>query len=362
MPEQKFEPECLPVLIGSIPMDDHQKALALVMAYTPEIPLWVQLPAYPEEGMMAQFLPGMPGVTEEKDKYFIAASGERFEAELLAFYEAYMAETAGGEFSASSRFAMTPETAMGFFVFMDQISLLNASPAALKGQITGPITFTTGVCDAEGRAIFYNEQLRDVAVKLLAMKARWQVRQLKRFGKPVIIFLDEPALAGYGSSAFISISKEEIHACFTEVIDAVHQEGGIAGIHVCANADWSLLFESPTDVVSFDAYAYFDKLALYSDQIRAFIERGGILAWGIVPTLHAEDIDKESAKSLTDSWWEKVGKLEAMGIDSAKIRSQSLISPSCGTGSLSFSHAKRVLELTRAVSHAIRNTSSLNRK
>jgi methionine synthase II (cobalamin-independent) len=245
---------------------------------------------------------------------------------------------------------------------MDQIALLSASPVAVKGQITGPITFATGVCDAEGRAIFYNEQLRDAAVKLLAMKARWQVRQLKRFGRPVIIFFDEPALAGYGSSAFISISKEEIHACFNEVIDAVHQEGGIAGIHVCANADWSLLFDSPTDVVSFDAYAYFDKLALYPDQIRNFLERGGILAWGIVPTLNAEDIDRESAESLTASWWEKVGKLEAMGIESAKILSQSLISPSCGTGSLSLSHAKRVLELTRAVSHAIRNSREKNRK
>lgn len=361
MSEHGFVPGCLPVLIGSIPMDDHQKAAELVMAYTPEIPLWVQLPVYPEEGMMAQFLPGMPGLTEEKDKRFIDATGERFDAELLAFYEAYMTQTGGGESPASSPFAMTPKTASGFFVFMNQITKLPALPVALKGQITGPVTFGTGVRDAEGRAIFYNGQLRDAAVKLLAMKARWQVRQLKRFGRPVVIFFDEPALAGWGSSAFISISKEEIQTCFNEVIDAVHQEGGLAGIHVCANADWSLLLDSPTDVVSFDAYAYFDKFALYPEQIRRFIERGGILAWGIVPTLHAEDIDKESAESLTANWWEKVERLEAMGIESAKILSQSLISPSCGTGSLSLSHAKRVLELTRAVSLSIRNSKTRNR-
>ncbi|MFH0726250.1 MAG: hypothetical protein V2B19_07885 [Pseudomonadota bacterium] len=357
-----FQPECLPVLIGSIPMDDHQKASDLVMVYTPEIPLWVQLPAYPEEGMMAQFLPGMPGITEEKDKRFIDASGERFEGELLAFYEEYMAVTAGGEALASSRFVMTPKTANGFFVFMNQIEGLSPMPVALKGQITGPVTFGTGVCDAEGRAIFYNEQLRDAAVKLLAMKARWQVQQLKRFGRPVVIFFDEPALAGYGSSAFISISKAEIQNCFKEVIDAVHQEGGLAGIHVCANADWSLLLDSPTDVVSFDAYAYFDKFALYPEQIRQFLERGGILAWGIVPTLNAEDIDNETAESLTADWWDKVKKLENMGIESARILSQSLISPSCGTGSLSLTHAKRVLELTRAVSRSIRNTRNITRK
>jgi hypothetical protein len=355
MSKHAFQPECLPVLIGSIPMDDHQKASELVMAYTPEIPLWVQLPAYPEEGMMAQFLPGMPGLVEEKDKRFVDTGCDGFEAELLAFYEEYMAVTAGGEALASSRFVMTPKTANGFFVFMNQMAGLSTMPVALKGQITGPVTFGTGVCDAQGRAIFYNEQLRDAAVKLLALKARWQVQQLKRFERPVIIFFDEPALAGYGSSAFISISKEEIQGCFKEVIDAVHQEGGLAGIHVCANADWSLLLDSPTDVVSFDAYAYFDKLALYPGEIRRFLKRGGILAWGIVPTLNAEDIDRESAESLTASWWEKVKTLEALGIESADILSQSLISPSCGTGSLSLSHAKRVLELTRAVSQSIRN-------
>jgi hypothetical protein len=340
-------------------MDDHQKASELVMAYTPEIPLWVQLPAYPEEGMMAQFLPGMPGLTEEKDERFIDAAGERFEAELLAFYEEYMAVTTGGEALTSSRFVMTPETANGFFVFMNQIEGLSTMPVALKGQITGPVTFGLGVCDAGGRAIFYNEQLRDAAVKLLALKARWQVQQLKRFGRPVVIFFDEPALAGYGSSAFISISKEEIQACFNEVIAAVHQEGGLAGIHVCANADWSLLLDSPADVVSFDAYAYFDKLALYPEEIRRFFERGGILAWGIVPTLNAEDIDKESAESLTTGWWEKVKTLEALGIESAKTLAQSLISPSCGTGSLSLSHAKRVLDLTRAVSRLIRKGTGM---
>jgi hypothetical protein len=218
------------------------------------------------------------------------------------------------------------------------------------------------VCDAEGRAIFYNEQLRDAAVKLLAMKARWQVQQLKRFGRPVLIFFDEPGLAGYGSSAFISISKAEIQSCLKEVIDAVHQEGGLAGIHVCANADWSLLLESSTDVVSFDAYAYFDKFALYPEQIRRFLERGGILAWGIVPTLNAEDIDNETAESLTAGWWEKVKKLERMGIESARIQSQALISPSCGTGSLSLLHAKRVLALTRSVSQSIRYTRNINLK
>lgn len=353
-----FRPDCLPVLIGSIPIDDHHEAAELVTVHTPEIPLWVQLPAFREEGMMAQFLPGMPGLTEEEDKQFVDATSDRFQAELLAFYEEYVAVTEGGADLASSRFTLTPAVAKGFYVFMDQIENRAEPPVAVKAQITGPITFATGVCDADGRAIFYDEQLRDAAVKLIAMKARWQVQQLKRFGRPVVIFFDEPALAGYGSSAFISITKEDILSCFEEVLKAVHQEGAVAGIHVCANADWSLVLDSSTDVLSFDAYAYFDRLVLYPDQLRIFMERGGILAWGIVPTLNAADIDKETADTLTASWWEKARKIEAMGISRSKLISQSLITPSCGTGSLSLAHAQKVLELTQAVARQIRSANA----
>ena len=142
------------------------------------------------------------------------------------------------------------------------------------------MTFTTGVTDRQGRAIFYDPQTRDAAVKLLALKARWQVRRLSAFARTVIVFLDEPALAGFGSSEMISISREEISACLGEVVDAVHAEGGLAGIHVCANTDWSVVISGAMDIVNFDAYAYFDRFVLYPNEIRAFIAAGGILAWG----------------------------------------------------------------------------------
>jgi hypothetical protein len=102
------------------------------------------------------------------------------------------------------------------------------------------------------------------------MKARWQTRQLSKSGKPVILFFDEPALTGFGSSAFISISREEVFRCFEEVFEAVHSEGGLAGVHVCANADWSLILDSSADIVSFDAYEYFDTFILYSNKSKHF--------------------------------------------------------------------------------------------
>ena len=206
---------------------------------------------------------------------------------------------------------------------------------------------------AYGQKPSYDDRLRDAMVKLLALKACWQVRQLKRFGCPVIIFFDEPALVGFGSSAFISISKEEVAACFREVTESVQKEGGLTGIHVCANAEWPIILDSPADIVSFDAYGFFERFSLYPDHIRKFMAKGGVLAWGIVPTLSVEDLEKETADSLFVKWKAQAETIESFGIDRSIIKAQSLITPSCGTGSLHLEHAIKVLQLTRQVSERV---------
>ncbi len=351
----RLQADCLPVLIGSIPYEDHQEATDLVLDYTPEIPLWVQLPLYRDEGMMAQFLPGLPGYRRDGDTDYVDTGDEGFEQELLAFYEEYMAVTEGGQTLGETRFKLEPDRAEGFYTLLRTVESRGLSLTGIKGQITGPITFATGVKDQNKKAVFYEEQLRDAAIKLLALKAAWQVEQLARFQVPVILFFDEPALAGFGSSEFISISKQDVLSSFAEITEQVHARGGLAGVHVCANADWSLVLDSNVDILSFDAYSYFDKLLLYSDELRRFLDAGKILAWGIVPTMEAEEIDKESVDSLASQFWARFEALRKQtGLEGKQLMSQSLITPSCGTGSLTRERAEKVLQLTRGLSERIR--------
>lgn len=351
--QDTFRPAARATLIGSLPVADYTQALELIIAHTPDIPLWPQLPSNPLERMMNQFVEGLPGVVETENTTYFDLSAPDFEAEQLAFYEEYLAAIEAPLNLLSSRFAVSAARARGIYD-LKKIAGQYPQILALKGQITGPFTLLTGLADQDHRLGYYNETFREMAVKALAMKAAWQVEFLKSLQLPVIIFIDEPALAGLGSSAFIGIAKEDIAQDLSEVIGAIKQAGGLAGIHVCANTDWNFLLALDLDILSFDAHGFFDRLITCKEQIHDFLERGGVLAWGIVPTADAAGIMSESCDSLVALWERQTDLLAGGRWDKAAIIAQSMITPSCGTGAISLEAAQRVLALTRDVSAAIR--------
>jgi len=352
---------CKSLLIGSLPMDDHELATKMVFDYSPEIPLWVQLPKYIQEGMIRQFIPGMPGVTIEENRIYIDTKKDTFEQELVAYYEEYLSTAQNSSALEKSRFALSKETGKGFFVFLDWLRKNQPSVFTLKGQVTGPITLGIGVNDQDGRSIFYDDTLRDLLAKHVAMNAKWQVLQLSKYSsRQPIIFFDEPGVVSFGASAYISISREQVMEALGCGIDAVHEANGLAGIHICANGDWSLALQSEADILSFDAYSYFDNLILFKEDIRKFLSQGRILAWGIVPTSRPEDIENETTQSLLKKWESQMIAIKELGFSEQTIMAQSLITPSCGTGSLTLDQTQKVLALTQELSELLKQKCDSN--
>ncbi|MGE5255682.1 MAG: hypothetical protein ACM3KE_03370 [Hyphomicrobiales bacterium] len=350
-----FQGNCLPCLIGSLPLTDYAQAADLVWKYTPEIPIWVQLPKVPGETITRQFAAGLPGLADAGGRVFVDTAGPDFDKSLLSFYEEALALHEPTGDLDRSRFGLTPDSAKGFFELISRGMRQPSPPHAVKGQIIGPVTFGTSLCDRQGKAIFYDPQLRDVSVRLLALRARWQVRRLAALDCPVLLFIDDPALTGFGSSLYIGLSREAISQSLGAVIDAVHLEGGLAGVHVCANADWTLILDSAADIVSLDAYAYFDQFVIFREALRRFVNRGGLIAWGLVPTLSPEDLERETSERLLAQWLSKTAQVERLGIDRTRLLAQSLITPACGMGTLSMELALKGLQLTRELSDRIRN-------
>ncbi|MCM8766026.1 MAG: hypothetical protein NC920_04195, partial [Candidatus Omnitrophica bacterium] len=249
-------------------------------------------------------------------------------------------------------FAMSEEYAQGLYEFLKQIKKKIFSFNYLKGQITGPVSFLLTVTDEERRPLIYNEEVADVILKVLTLKALWQVRRIKEVSEKVIIFIDEPYLVSIGSG-FVNLDPQKVLTHLNEMIEVIQQEKVIVGIHCCGNTDWGLLTQTKIDIISFDAYNFSESLALYAEQINRFLKRGGAIAWGIVPTmLEPKEID---SSGLFERLNKLIRLLSDRGIEKGLLVENSLVTPSCGLGSYSSQKGEIVLRITHELSERMRD-------
>jgi methionine synthase II (cobalamin-independent) len=327
--------------IGSFPHQGEKEVFGLILKNFPEIPFWPQLPKRSFlEGMVVQYSEGFPSLRwNEKEQRVWVDTSLGFEKEIEKFYQ----RLEGGELEP---FQITEDFAKGLRILKDLSSEDHRKEIKyIKGQVTGPITFGLALTDQEGKPIFYDPTLRDILVKHLSLKARWIEKRFNDFfpGIPTILFFDEPSLSSFGS-AFSNLSREDVIHSLNECFDAVK---GLKGVHCCGNTDWSVLLSTNLDILSFDAYGYLETLSLYPKELKAFLERGGILAWGIVPT--SEVIIKEEAEILVKRFKEGVETLSKKGVDQSLLQ-RAILTPSCGTASLPIPLAEKVCRITAEVS------------
>jgi methionine synthase II (cobalamin-independent) len=223
-------------------------------------------------------------------------------------------------------------------------------PLAVKGHVTGPVSFGFTLTDEARKPIFYHQAIMEAVTQTLRMKIRWQVKRLQSVNPRVVIFIDEPYLGAMGS-ALIRLSPEEILEHIGALIGEIRESGAVSGIHCCANTDWGLLLRSGVDIISFDAYSYGDKFLLFQDALPPFLEKGGLLCWGIVPT--SAEVEQEDSQSLLRRMEPYLQKLETRGFPREMILRSSLISPSCGMGTLPLDTARTVMGLTIEVSSTL---------
>ncbi|KPK50520.1 MAG: hypothetical protein AMK72_02070 [Planctomycetes bacterium SM23_25] len=322
--------------IGSLPLTDAEEAASFVLEADLTIPFWPQLPnRYFLEQMIPQYSGGMPCVLPVPSDGKVVLEPAAQYRELEKFYEKYLSEEPGA-------FAVAQEAAAGLYAF--ERSAAGRTWPVVKGQVTGPVTFCTGISGPDKKPLYADEELRDAAAKLLCRKAQWQVDRLGSLAsKAVMIFVDEPVLAAYGSSAYLGISAGDVHELVGEVLEGIHSAGGITGIHVCGNSDWGMVLRTGVQVLNFDAYQFGTRLALYPEAVQALLQRGGYVAWGIVPTTPA--VEKETPDSLARRFDGCIDALADKGLSRELLLDHSMITPSCGAGSLSPKAAGRVFEL-----------------
>ncbi len=331
----------LPLVFGGLPHTDVFEAWDVSLSRLPEIPCWPRLPRKSYlENMYTQFSERFPGITLD-DAAIHVDRRKDIDRGLEVLYLAYLEDDlAYGRISGAY--------AAGLDALRRGDIAFPREPLAIRGEITGPVSWGLTIVDENRRPILYDDVMEDAVAKHLRLKAAWQEEALQRFCPRTIMIVNEPYMASYSSTS-VALSATRTVELFEDVFAGLQ---GLKGIYCSGATDWSVLTSTSADLLCFDAYDYVQSLADYAEDVAAFMARGGILVWGIVPA--GAPARSESAESLVARLEAAIELLSKAGVPREQLISQGMISPSTSLGALSVSLAEQVLDLTQAVSVELR--------
>ncbi len=285
---------------------------ALQMALSLDVPFWPQLPNYSYyEDMYVQAAEHFPGIVLDLAKRTLRFSVDKFaeelEAALLRFDDPTFFDVSETYSAVYHRFLKSPDL---------------AGRPAIRGQLEGPISFGFNILDQDERPILFDDTVRPFMLDFMAKRLNAQLARLKQLNPKAFMFVDEPglqflfsAMAGYGDLK----AKGDLDQFFAQVDRP-------RGIHLCGNPDWDFLLNLDLEVLSLDVYTNAEVFASYAKSIARFLDRGGVIVWGIVPT-GFEAFAQEEIPGLLQRLETIWNTLTAKGIDRELLISRAMLSP-----------------------------------
>ncbi|MEW6274394.1 MAG: hypothetical protein AB1556_04680 [Bacillota bacterium] len=340
-----FKGNCRTTAMGILPHTDVERAVDL--ALTLDIPFWPQLPRYSfYEDMYVQVSEHFPGIRIDEEK-------QRIHLNLAAFYEELpeYAQKSADE----ALFSLSPQYSAALRAFLARDL---SGYAAVRGQCIGPLSYGLKITTEDLKPIIYNDDVRMFLFDFIARKVNAQVKQLQAVHPNVFVWVDEPGLEIlFGSfTGYPSGRAKEDFAGFLAQIE------GLKGVHLCGNPDWSFLLQGLNlDILSVDIFGNGYIFTRYAEEIKAFLEAGGILSWGIVPTL-TEELSAEGVLSLVERLEGFWAYLEARGLHRELILSRAWLAPArcCLVNADGHVTVEKAFAVLREVSRVLREKYRLD--
>lgn len=313
----------LATTIGSLPHEDPLAAAAFVLEHSPHLPAAPSLPNRSgRERMIAQAAWGIPGVTvlpdgslEVDDRAIdprAPLTEDGIDGDPFVSLRAFLAAVAGRR---------TP----------------------IKLQLTGPVTL--------GIALLSLGVPAERAFAVAGAAARARARALLAAAgeaapmAPLVVFVDEPGLTAAMDAAFPLDPNRTIDLVSSTL--AAIEPHAVTGVHCCGMADWRVVLQAGPQILSLPVEM---GAAQHAGAISAFLERGGWVAWGAVPTTGPLGATPERLwQHLSAEWC----ALTQGGCDPVLLREQALVTPACGLATHGLAQAELVVTLTKQVARRL---------
>lgn len=323
--------EC--VAIGSLPYKNPDKAMNIIKKYSSQIPCWPQLVKLNQnEDILNQFL-------ENMSLFFVDKIDE--------FNSDYKTIISNINCREIEKYGISKNYSAAFPLFEHLVA--SNRPKFAKGQITGPYTILKSIKKCDYDKIFIS--------KLLTLKALWQIKHIKNASPDTIpiIFIDEPSISIFEDYKKLNLSKEDLVLMIADISSEIKKNVAISGFHCCDIFDWEIPIKSGVDIISFDAYSFCDKFEIPTKNLEKFLQQGGMLAFGMVPTHDNVLLDKLTLDDLVFKFEKTVKNLTNEGINEKIIINNSIITSSCGAGRLDEEHAAMAMKMIRELSKRLKD-------
>jgi hypothetical protein len=303
-----FSPDCQTTAMGIMPHQDIERALKVALSL--DIPFWPQLPKVSYfEDMYVQALGNFPGVRIDPARQKINFDLSRFYEELPSYFE---------KADDPQTFRLTKEFSLVYHRFLER-DLSRYS--AIRGQMISPISLGLKIVDENQKSIIYHDEVREVLFDFIQKKVNQQFRELREKNPNAFVWVDDPGLA----LIFSALSGYNEFQAKNDLDRFLEGLEGPRGVHLCAKPDWDFLLKSKMEILSFDSFNCGVVIINYRS-LKDFVERGGMISWGIVPT-YTELLEQETVDSLMEKleiFWEDLSR---KGVDSKRLLRQSLLAP-----------------------------------
>ena len=292
--------------VGSLPHRSVSQALDFVWKST-DIPTIPSLPRRsPAEGMIAQALVGIEGVSVGQ---YGGISVDVSALDVDHFITTDLSSDAYGAFAA----------------FLETFPVRNKGAKAVKWQFVGPVTL--------GMALVRIGLEASIAFPLALQAVREHVSALEEEvrratgGLTQIIVLDEPLLDEALELGF-HIGSEEVIDLISGALAAVSRDN-INGLHCCAHTNWRAMLSTGASVLSVP-----------------------------VPSVaNNEDSSERSWKALMDVMCSLVNA----GVDPVLLRRMSYVTPACGLATHSDAVAEQVFAQVRNIATKVGEQATASR-
>ena len=305
-----FEAQCSTTAMGIMPHRDVEQALELALSL--DIPFWPQLPKVSlYEDMYVQASQNFPGIAIDFDKERLVFNTARFKQELDEYFV---------KMDSPEAFALTAEYSWVFHKFLSKEL---QGYKAIRGQVTGPVSFGLKVLDEDLKPIIYNEEARTILFDFIQRKVNIQYRELRKKNPNAFVWVDEPGLS-YVFSGFSGYNEQHAREDYHKFVEGLE---GPKGLHLCAEVNLPYLLELGVEILSFDAYQIGFMPRQYAGNVAEFIQSGGIISWGIIPTESTTLATQtpETLAAILSSYWEVISENTALSLN--QIAKQALVAP-----------------------------------